>query len=87
MPRAYQRVVLLTLFRNNPLSRRPILQPYPDVTGLQNEKKDLAMDVLIGLLQAALTIGAVAVVIMLVAGLFMIVFSLGTMFDRRVNNQ
>lgn len=45
------------------------------------------MDVLIGLLQAALTIGAVAVVIMLVAGLFMIVFSLGTMFDRRVNNQ
>lgn len=45
------------------------------------------MDVLIGLLQAALTVGAVAVVIMLVAGLFMIVFSLGTMFDRRVNNQ
>lgn len=45
------------------------------------------MDVIIGLIQAAITVGALAVILMLVAALFMIVFSLGSMMDKRVNNQ
>lgn len=45
------------------------------------------MDLLIGLLQAVITVGAIALIIMLVAGLFVTVFSLGTMIDKRVNNQ
>lgn len=45
------------------------------------------MDFLLGLLKAALTFGAVAVVILVLAGLFVLVFSLGTSIDRRVNNQ
>lgn len=45
------------------------------------------MDFLIGLVQAAFTVGAIALIILLVAGLFMIVFSLGAMMDKRINNQ
>lgn len=40
-----------------------------------------------GLLQAVITLGAIALILLLVAGLFMIVFSLGAMMDKRVNNQ
>jgi hypothetical protein len=45
------------------------------------------MDFLLGLLQAAITVGVIALIVVLVAGLFMIVFSLGTMMDKRINNQ
>lgn len=45
------------------------------------------MDLIIGLIQAAVTVGAIALILVLVAGLFMIVFSLATMMDKRVNNQ
>lgn len=45
------------------------------------------MDFLIGLVQAAFTFGAVAIIILLVAALFPIVFSLGTMFDKRTSNE
>jgi hypothetical protein len=45
------------------------------------------MDFLLGLIQAAITFGAIAVVIVILAGLFMLVFSLGTSIDRRVNDQ
>lgn len=45
------------------------------------------MDFLIGLIQAAITFGAIAIVILLVAALFPIVFSLGTMFDKHTSNE
>lgn len=45
------------------------------------------MDFVVGLVQAALTLGAIALILVLIAGLFMIVFSLGTMMDKRINNQ
>lgn len=45
------------------------------------------MDVIIGLIQAAITVGAVALILVLVAAMFMIVFSLASMMDKRVNNQ
>lgn len=45
------------------------------------------MDVIVGLIQAAITVGALALILMLVAALFMIVFSLASMMDKRVNNQ
>lgn len=45
------------------------------------------MDFILGLIQAAITVGAIAFIIVLVAALFMIVFSLGSMLDKRVNNQ
>ena len=45
------------------------------------------MDILLGLIQAAITVGAIALVIILVAALFPIVFSLGTGIDKRINNQ
>ena len=45
------------------------------------------MDIVLGLIQAVITVGAIALVIMLVAALFPIVFSLGTIIDRRINNQ
>lgn len=45
------------------------------------------MDFIVGLIEAAITLGAIALILVLVAGLFMIVFSLGTMMDKRINNQ
>lgn len=45
------------------------------------------MDFVVGLVQAALTLGAIALILVLIAGLFMIVFSLGAMMDKRINNQ
>ena len=45
------------------------------------------MDILLGLIQAVITVGAIALVIVLVAALFPIVFSLGTVIDKRINNQ
>lgn len=45
------------------------------------------MDLLVGLIEAAITVGAIALIMILVAGLFLIVVSLGTMMDKRVNNQ
>lgn len=45
------------------------------------------MGFVIGLLQALITVGALALILVLVAGLFMIVFSIGTMMDKRTNNQ
>lgn len=45
------------------------------------------MDVILGLIQAVFTVVAVGVLIFLVASLFPIVFSLGTLFDKRTNNQ
>lgn len=45
------------------------------------------MDFVIGLIQAVITVGAIALVIVLVALLFPVIFSLGTMIDKRVNNQ
>lgn len=45
------------------------------------------MDFLLGLIGAALTFGAIVAVILLVAALFPIVFSLGTMFDKRTSNE
>ena len=41
------------------------------------------MDFVVGLIQSAITLGAIALILVLVAGLFMIVFSLGTMLDKR----
>lgn len=43
------------------------------------------MDMVEALIKAALTAGAVAIIILSIAALFMVVFSLATSFDRRVN--
>lgn len=43
------------------------------------------MDVIVWLIQSALTVGAVLLVIGALAALFMIVFSIGTGIDRRIN--
>lgn len=45
------------------------------------------MGLVVGLIQAVITLGAIALILLLIAVLFMIVFSLGTMFDKRINNQ
>ena len=45
------------------------------------------MDFLVGLIQAAITLGAIALILVLVAVLFMIVFSLGPMMDKRISDQ
>ncbi len=45
------------------------------------------MDLILGLVQAVITLGAIALIIVAVAGLFILVASLGTMMDKRVNNQ
>lgn len=45
------------------------------------------MDFVVGLIQSAITLGAIALILVLVAGLFMIVFSLGTMLDKRISDQ
>lgn len=45
------------------------------------------MDFLLGLIGAAITVGALILILLVVAAMFMIVFSLGTMMDKRVNNQ
>lgn len=45
------------------------------------------MDLIIGLIEAAITVGAIALIMILVAGLFMLVTSLASMMDKRVNNQ
>ncbi len=44
------------------------------------------MDLLIGLLRAALMLGFVVAVIIALAGLFMIVFGIATGIDRRIQN-
>lgn len=45
------------------------------------------MDVIIGLIQAVITLGAIAGLIVLTAGIFLIVFSLPVIIDKRTNNQ
>lgn len=45
------------------------------------------MDLIIGLIEAAFTFGAIALIMILVAGLFMLIASLASMMDKRVNNQ
>lgn len=45
------------------------------------------MDLLVGLIEAAVTVGAIALIMILVAFLFPLVVSLATMMDKRVNNQ
>lgn len=45
------------------------------------------MGLVVGLIQAVITLGAIALILLLIAVLFMIVFSLGTMFDKRISNQ
>ncbi len=80
---------LLTLIRNNqqlcPVYTAGTPKVIREVVGLIDRGMD--MEFLINLLQAVITFGAIAVVILILAGLFMLVFSLGTSFDRRVNNQ
>lgn len=80
---------LLTLICNNQHLCAPYTAGTPkvirEVVGLNDRGTD--MDFLLGLIQAAITFGAIAVVIVILAGLFMLVFSLGTSIDRRVNDQ
>lgn len=45
------------------------------------------MDLIIGLVQAGLTVVAIAGLLLLVAALFPIIIGLGTSIDRRINNQ
>lgn len=49
--------------------------------------KEVEMDLLVGLIEAAVTVGAIALIMILVAFLFPLVVSLATMMDKRVNNQ
>jgi hypothetical protein len=44
------------------------------------------MEILKGILQAAITVVAIGGVMVLVAGLFMIVFGIATGLDDRINN-
>jgi hypothetical protein len=44
------------------------------------------MDVLIGLVRAALMMGFVVAIIIVLAGLFMIVFGIATGIDRRIQD-
>lgn len=80
---------LLTRICNNPQLRAQYTAGTPkvsrEVVGLNDRGTD--MDFLLGLIQAAITFGAIALVILILAGLFILVFSLGTSIDRRVNNQ
>lgn len=45
------------------------------------------MGFITGLIEAVFTFGALALILVLVPALIMIVFSLGSMMDRRTNNQ
>jgi uncharacterized membrane protein len=53
---------------------------------LAQERITENMDLLIGLLRAALMLGFVVAVIIALAGLFMIVFGIATGIDRRIQN-
>lgn len=58
------------------------------VSGTRRRKgEESEMDFVVGLIQSAITLGAIALILVLVAGLFMIVFSLGTMLDKRISDQ
>lgn len=45
------------------------------------------MGFVVGLIQAAITVGALVLILLAIAFLFMIVFSLGTIFDKRISEQ
>lgn len=45
------------------------------------------MDFVIGLIEVAITLGAIALVVLLIAFLFMIVVSLAAMMDKRISDQ
>ena len=81
-------MALLTSFRNNPKVQGPILghNPRPVRADMGLDEVD-TMDLIVGLFQAVITVGVIALIIVLVASLFPIVFSLATMMDKRVNNQ
>jgi hypothetical protein len=61
-----------------------------DITGRQRgdgQRRGVrAMEILKGILQAAITVVAIGGVMVLVAGLFMIVFGIATGLDDRINN-
>lgn len=44
------------------------------------------MGFIIGLIQAAITVGVLALILLGIAFLFMVIFSLGTMFDKRISD-
>lgn len=45
------------------------------------------MSFVVGLIEVAITLGALVLILLAIAFLFMIVFSLGTIFDKRINEQ
>lgn len=45
------------------------------------------MGFITGLLEAVITLGAIALIVLLIAVLIMIVFSLGPMMDKRIGGQ
>lgn len=82
-------VALLTLFRNIPIRVQPILVNIPELVRVPKrvEARNSEMGFVIGLIQAVVMMGALALILILVAALFMIVFSLGTMLDKRISGQ
>ena len=82
-------VALLTLFRNIPLRVPLIIMgiPEPVRVPIRVKARNSEMGFVVGLVQAAITLGAIALILLLVAALFMIVFSLGTIFDKRISDQ
>lgn len=45
------------------------------------------MDIVVGIISAVLTLVAIGLVVALVAYMFPIIFSIGTIIDRKINNQ
>ena len=45
------------------------------------------MDIVVGIISAVLTLAAIGLVVALVAYMFPIIFSIGTIIDKKINNQ
>lgn len=45
------------------------------------------MDIVVGIISALLTLVAIGLVVALVAYMFPIIFSIGTIIDKKINNQ
>lgn len=49
--------------------------------------RELIMDIVIGILSAILTLVAIGLVVALATYMFPIIFSIGTLLDKRIHNQ
>lgn len=70
----------------------PAIQPYtravPNARGTGRVRdRELSMDIVIGIVSAILTLVAIGLVVALATYMFPIIFSIGTLLDKKIHNQ